>query len=144
MAFSLDSSIRLWDYVAGSVKKTYQGHKNDEFAVGGCFGLLDSGSFIASASEDGGVILWDVTTKAVLQQVGGHSGVCFWVDINGETMVSGGQDNTIRVYRNATGKDQAVNGDGAAYHEDQDGEHMAEATRSESPIKQEDIKMEDA
>ena len=38
LAFTLDNCVRLWDYVAGSVKKTYQGHRNERFAVGGCFG----------------------------------------------------------------------------------------------------------
>lgn len=104
LASNLDNCIRLWDYVAGSVKKTYQGHKNEKFAVGGCFGVLDGLPFIASASEDGDIVLWDVISKTVLQRVQGHKkGVCFWVDVHGETMVSAGQDNTIRVYRHIAG-----------------------------------------
>jgi len=150
LAFNLDNSIRLWDYVAGSVKKTYQGHQNDKFAVGGCFGLLDGGSFVASASEDGGVVLWDVKTKEVLQRIGGHEGVCFWVDVNNETMVSAGQDNTIKVYRHLLGKVQAaVNGENtAAAASGDEGEGDGEAGSPagglgrESPF-QEDIKMEE-
>lgn len=99
LAFNLDNCIRLWDYVAGSVKKTYQGHKNERFAIGGCFGVLDNEPFVASASETGEVVLWDVKNKKILQQVPAHEGVCFWVDIHGETMVTAGQDHTVRVYR---------------------------------------------
>ncbi|KAJ3484927.1 hypothetical protein NLG97_g6935 [Lecanicillium saksenae] len=84
--------------------KTYQGHKNEKFAVGGCFGVLEGAPFIASASEDGDIVLWDVISKNVLQRVAGHEdGVCFWVDVHGETMVSAGQDHTIRVYRHVGG-----------------------------------------
>jgi COMPASS component SWD3 len=117
LAFSLDNSIRLWDYVSGLVKKTYQGHTNKAFSVGGCFGVLtdiDDGTaekeadgtvmrrqaFIASASEDGDIVMWDVGSKAVVQRIAGaHTGVCFWVDVHGATMVSAGQDGIIKVFR---------------------------------------------
>ncbi|KAK4042439.1 WD40-repeat-containing domain protein [Parachaetomium inaequale] len=117
LAFNLDNSIRLWDYVSGSVKKTYQGHTNKGFSIGGCFGVLtdhDDGAgeenadedgarqqaFIASASEDGDIVLWDVRSKGVIQRIkGAHKGVCFWVDVHGGTMVSAGQDGVIKVFR---------------------------------------------
>ena len=117
LAFSLDNSIRLWDYVSGSVKKTYQGHTNKGFSIGGCFGVLsdaddgigeeDAGqdggrrrAFIASASEDGDIVMWDVESKQVIQRIqGAHKGVCFSVDVHGGTMVSAGQDGLIKVFR---------------------------------------------
>lgn len=114
LAFSLDNSIRLWDYVSGSVKKTYQGHKNKGFSIGGCFGAIreaeadgeehqlagQTPAFIASASEDGDIVLWDVRTKQIVQRIErAHKGVCFWVDVNDRTMVSAGQDAIIKVYR---------------------------------------------
>ena len=117
LAFSLDNSIRLWDYVSGSVKKTYQGHTNKEFSIGGCFGVLtdaddgiggedadqDGGgrqAFIASASEDGDIVMWDVESKQVIQRIeGAHKGVCFSVDVHGGSMVSAGQDGLIKVFR---------------------------------------------
>ena len=100
LAFNLDNCIRLWDYVAGTVKKTYQGHRNEKFAIGGGFAVLEDEPFITSASEDGDIVLWDVKSKEILQRVqSGHKGVCFWVDVHGETMVSAGQDHSVRVYR---------------------------------------------
>lgn len=135
LASNLDNCIRLWDYVSGSVKKTYQGHRNEKFAVGGCFGVLDGEAFIASASEDGGIVLWDVKSKEIIQRIEGHKGVCFWVDVHGDTMVSAGQEQTIRVYRHirdtdeVNGKIEATNGDGDTLHE-------------ELPIRQDDAKME--
>lgn len=127
LAFNLDNCIRMWDYVQGSVKKTYQGHLNEKFAVGGCFGVLNGTPFIASASEDGGIVLWDVKSKAVLQKLSNcHKGVCFWVDAHGETMVSAGQDHIIKVYRHSEGPGPTMNG------------HIG----GELPIRQEDVKQE--
>lgn len=119
--------MRLWDFVNTpcTVKKTYQGHINKNYSVGGCFGLLrymrkilvndedaefqeeqweesDSVAFVASASEDGDIVMWDVKSKEILQRVEkAHQGVCFWVDVHGETgtMVSCGKDGRIVVFR---------------------------------------------
>ena len=115
LAFNLDNCIRLWDYVSGTVKKTYQGHKNSGFSVGGSFGSITieaaahhdrddtrraGPAFIASASEDGDIVLWDVTSKQVVQRISkAHDGVCFWVDIHGDTLVSAGQDCKIKVFK---------------------------------------------
>lgn len=144
LAFNLDNCIRLWDYVAGSVKKTYQGHKNEKFAVGGCFGVLDGSPFIASASEDGDIVLWDVISKVVLQRVQGHKeGVCFWVDVHGDTMVSAGQDHTIRVYRHV-GESRAVADTNGELSNGVNGVLPAKAEEFAGtlPIRQEDVKME--
>lgn len=138
LAFNLDNCIRLWDYVAGSVKKTYQGHKNEKFALGGCFGVLDDVAFVASASETGEIVFWDVKSKEILQQVPGHKGVCFWVDIHKDTMVSAGQDNTIRVYRHV--RDTPGQNGTLTETEETNGRRLS----TELPIRQEDIKMEDA
>lgn len=137
LAFNLDNCIRLWDYVSGSVKKTYQGHRNEKFAVGGCFAVLNEEAFIASASEDGNIVLWDVKSKEMIQQVAGHKGVCFWVDIHGDTMVSAGQDHTIKVYRHIS-DDEETNG------KDEAPKSNREMLQDELPIRQEDVKMEDA
>ncbi|KHO00119.1 will die slowly [Metarhizium album ARSEF 1941] len=138
LAFNLDNCIRLWDYVVGTVKKTYQGHRNEKFAIGGCFGVLDEEPFVASASEDGDVVLWDVNNKEILQRIlTGHKGVCFWVDVNGETLASAGQDHTIRVYKHIReGDDTNENAQSEVA--------MASQLQGELPIRQEDIKLEDA
>lgn len=171
LAFNLDSCVRLWDYVAqpSIVKKTYQGHRNKAFSIGGCFGVLESGSspangsspddhqedetnvqpqqpqpqpppppqppphsrcsrshsrshshrrlrpFVAAASEDGDVVLWDVGTKAVVQRLrrAHKGGVCFWVDVCGATMVSCGQDGWINVYQHKEAGGEEAGGEEA-------------------------------
>lgn len=76
--------------------------------------------------------MWDVGSKTVLQRVEGHKGVCFWVDVHGETMVTGGQDNTVKVYRH-TRDNNKVNGD--------TGEKGKEP-QAEGSLAQEDVIME--
>lgn len=132
LASYTDSCMRLWDFInmPCAVKKTYQGHVNENFSIGGCFGVLrrhpnrdklgysteedyeeeqredseDDGSltFVASASEEGDIVMWDVNTKEIVQRVeGAHQGVCFWVDVHGDsgTMVSCGKDGRIVVHK---------------------------------------------
>ncbi|KAG6032468.1 hypothetical protein E4U19_007455 [Claviceps sp. Clav32 group G5] len=126
LAFNLDNCIRLWDYVAGTVKKTYQGHRNEKYAIGGCFGVLHGEPFVASASEDGDIVLWDVRNKEVLQRVQtGHQGVCFWVDVNGETMASAGQDHCVRLYRHVGVKLGGGGGGGSGSGDDEDANKVA-------------------
>lgn len=166
LAFTLDNCIRLWDYVAGSVKKTYQGHRNERFAVGGCFGTRPrrgggggEDAFIASASEDGAVVLWDVKSREVVQVVRAHEGVCFWVDIAGGLMVSCGEDRVIKIYRDDTvvspvarevnGEEQRAEADGEdgeageGVEKEEDGDEM-EGVEMELRIKQEDTPIEGA
>lgn len=175
LAFNLDNSIRLWDYVSGSVKKTYQGHKNSGFSIGGSFGVLadardgDEGSthnggdaFVASASEDGDIVMWDVKSKEIVQRISGaHKGVCFWVDVNGGLMASAGQDRIINVFRDQAasrgkaasgidepdtlgfdgqGEDNVTPYEGAA---DDELQRQVEAGAFTPPVKQENIKEEE-
>jgi COMPASS component SWD3 len=141
LAFNLDNCIRLWDYVAGSVKKTYQGHKNEKFAVGGCFAAMNGEAFVASASEDGNIVLWDVKTKNVLQRIEGHQSVCFWVDVHGDAMVSAGQDHTVKVYGHTKSLENGSRENGGATLEEADPGHAK--LHDELPIRHEDVKMEE-
>jgi COMPASS component SWD3 len=108
LAFTLDSCIRLWDYVSGTCKKTYQGHINTKYSLGGAFGVGGSEGFIVSGSEDGEILFWDVRSKEVVQRVSGHEGVVVWVDTcpgQSGTLVSGGLDGTVRIWVDVNGDD---------------------------------------
>lgn len=158
LAFSMDSCLRLWDYVSGTVKKTYQGHQNSGFSIGGCFGTVptttsntsDEGgrAFIAAPSEDGAVVLWDVKTKEVVQRIdGAHDGVCFWVDVHDDTMVSAGKDGRIKVYKhrdpNAPPKVNGVASGARDVDMGDSGNASGDVNGSISPLKDEDVKKED-
>ncbi|KAF1357909.1 WD40 repeat-like protein, partial [Lizonia empirigonia] len=109
LAHTLDSSIRLWDYTNGKGRcvKTYQGHANTTFSLAGAFGTYtapDSAgcfAFVASASEDGEVVLWDVSSKLVLQRLTGHDDAVLAVDAHPRDplLVSAGLDRCVRVWR---------------------------------------------
>ncbi|KXT12192.1 hypothetical protein AC579_3101 [Pseudocercospora musae] len=122
LAGTLDNSLRLWDYVDGTCKKTYQGHKNEKFSMQACFGVYTEQphvaptqngeangtyedepkwAFIACGSEDGKVVLWDVSSKEVMQTLEGHEGVVLGVDVGlpDQTIVTCGVDKTIKVWK---------------------------------------------
>lgn len=150
LASYTDSCVRLWDFInmPCAVKKTYQGHVNEGYSIGGCFGVVrrrrprgarkpaqngdvgqlngagedeaindeepagdeqgeeeyedDGVPFVASASEDGDVVMWDVRTKEIVQRIPrAHDGVCFWVDVHSAsgTMITCGYDKRIVVHR---------------------------------------------
>lgn len=107
LAWTLDHSIRLWRYTEGTCVKTYQGHVNQEYNLGGVVGSYSHNhmveAFVASGSEDGDVVAWDVTSKEVLWRGKGHRDVVLAVDF-GRTkdgkglLVSGGKDRDLRIW----------------------------------------------
>ena len=115
LACTLDSCVRLWNYVEGRVVKTYQGHKNEKFSINtafGAYGAEDEGpedpetpsekwAFACCGSEDGHIILWDVSSKEILQEIDGHDGVVLGVDVGGaeQIIASCGMDKTIRLWK---------------------------------------------
>lgn len=116
LAWTLDSCIRLWNYVEGRCVKTYQGHTNSKFSIGGAFGVYGNGdesqsrAFVVSGSDDGQIVCWDITDKQILQTIGGHEGVVLGVDTCPKSglMVSGGIDKTVRIWRQAPQRGEAV------------------------------------
>lgn len=117
LAATLDSCVRLWNYVEGRVVKTYQGHKNEKFSINACFGtysadleaLKEEGddlegpsdwAFAACGSEDNSTVLWDVSSKEVMQVIKGHDGVVLGVDVNphDQVLATCGADKTIRLW----------------------------------------------
>lgn len=110
LAWTLDSYIRLWNYVEGRCVKTYQGHTNLKYSLSGAFGTYGGGdrgekrAFVVSGSEDGGVCWWDVQSKEILQMEETHEGVVLGVDTwaGGELerglVIIGGVDRVVRVW----------------------------------------------
>ena len=103
LAWTLDGCIRLWDYVEGLCKKTYQGHVNSKYSIGGAFGVYGRDAFVVSGSEDGSLIIWDVKSKHILQKIDdAHDGPVMWADTHPvlEAIVTCGLDGVIKVWVN--------------------------------------------
>jgi COMPASS component SWD3 len=107
LAWTLDGCIRLWDYVEGLCKKTYTGHMNMKYSIGGAFGVYGKEAFAVSGSEDGGIFLWDVKSKNILQKLDGHDGVTLWVDTHPslDMIASCGLDTKVKVWVNDEDED---------------------------------------
>ena len=105
VAWTLDNCIRLWRYTEGRCVKTYQGHTNEQYSLSGCVGEYMNGqeAFVVSGSEEGDVIVWDVSTKEVLWRDSEHSQPVLGVDFcrmpdERGLLVSGGLDRDIQVW----------------------------------------------
>lgn len=164
VAATLDSCLRLWDYVEGRCLKTYQGHKNEKFSINTCFGKYGvdqlttseattpdpdverdhspTWAFLTCGSEDGKVVLWDVSSKEILQTLHGHEGAVLGVDVGlaDQSIVTCGVDKTIRVWRR---QPLPVNGDEGVTNGHGNGQ-VAPPVRSELPSDEEKVKDSDA
>lgn len=107
LAWTLDGCVRLWDYREGRCVKTYQGHVNGQYSLSGTVGMYALAgrreAFVASGSENGEVLAWDVSTKEVLWRGKGHSKVVLSLDFQRGSdgkgvLVSAGLDRTIRFW----------------------------------------------
>lgn len=97
----------MWDYITGQCKKTYQGHTNKQYSLGGTFGVSrrqteSEKAFIATGSEDGKVFIWDINTKEILQEWQAHEDVVLGVDAHAtkELLVTCSLDGGIKVWSN--------------------------------------------
>lgn len=122
LAATLDSCVRLWNYVEGRCVKTYQGHENKKYSINTAFGSYTAEvekqrtmegqeqgepeaqpkwAFAAGGSDDGRVMLWDVSSKEVLQELKGHDGVVLGIDVglDDQTIVTCGNDTTVKVWK---------------------------------------------
>ncbi|MBX3606974.1 MAG: TIR domain-containing protein [Piscinibacter sp.] len=119
---ALDGSLRLWDAADGAARATLARAWDEErggwftsrageghwAAVNGC-ALSRDGRWLASASSDQTVVLWDLAGQRAQRVLSGHTaavnGCAFAPD--GSLLASAGADGTLRVWQRS---------DGAAVH----------------------------
>ncbi|KAI9807080.1 MAG: hypothetical protein M1825_005797 [Sarcosagium campestre] len=93
-----DRLIRLFNVSSGNLVQTYDAHGH---AVLDIASAADNARF-ASVGGDRSVFLWDVASVRTLRRWGGHWGrveaVRWGGDGNGEVIVSGGFDATVRIW----------------------------------------------
>jgi WD40 repeat protein/transcriptional regulator with XRE-family HTH domain len=91
-----DTTVRLWDTVAGRLLLTLFGHSSQVVSVA----FSADGNTLASASEDGTIKLWDAHIGRELRTLAGHTsgvlGVTFSAD--GNRLYSASRDGTARIW----------------------------------------------
>lgn len=93
---SLDSTIRLLDKANGGLLISYKGHENDKYRIPAVFGRDER--YVASGSENGKVLMWDIEGGQKIGELEGHHGrVVSGVSISQKTgqMITCGGDGEI-------------------------------------------------
>ena len=100
---SLDSTVRLLDITDGQIISQYKGgHQTSDYH--GSVKFTKDGNYLVQASEDGKLVLYDISKKqADSQQIAGkmagHSMPVISVDVaSGNRVVSGSADGTARLW----------------------------------------------
>ena len=90
-----EGEIRVWDAKSGKASKPLAGHTTKSNAA-----LSKDGKFLASASQDNTVLIWNLGEGKTTQTIKGHSdyvtGVSFSPD--GKQLVTTSKDKTVRVW----------------------------------------------
>lgn len=65
-----------------------------------------SWAFVACGDEEGKTVLWDVSSKEVLQVLAGHEGPVLGVDVSpsSDAIATCGMDGTVTVWKKAKAK----------------------------------------
>lgn len=89
---------RLLEAKSGTLLNDYKGHENTSFHIDSCFAQHDA--HIASGSESGEVVFWDLLSTEVVGRLTGHAAaVCSVACHPTKNMVlSASHDSTVRVW----------------------------------------------
>ncbi|KAI0016022.1 WD domain-containing protein [Xylariomycetidae sp. FL0641] len=92
-----DKSIRMWSVASGNCVRIFTGH-TDYISALEC---APNGKILASADIGGNIILWDIEKATRIKRCRGHGRGGIWslsFSVESTVLVSGGQDNTVRVW----------------------------------------------
>jgi len=92
---SADCTVRLWEVATGICRYVLEGHRDAVWAVA----FSPDSAWVASSGDDERICLWHVEHGALVHTLQGHHG-CIWTLAFAENglLVSGGQDETIRLW----------------------------------------------
>ncbi|KAI1475319.1 transcription initiation factor TFIID subunit 5 [Daldinia eschscholtzii] len=92
-----DKSIRMWSVVSGNCVRIFTGHTEYISAME----CAPNGRILASADIGGNIFLWDIDKATRIKRCRGHGRGGIWslsFSVESNVLVSGGQDNTVRVW----------------------------------------------
>ncbi|KAI1814953.1 WD domain-containing protein [Poronia punctata] len=92
-----DKSIRMWSIANGNCVRIFTGH-TDYISALEC---APNGKILASADIGGNIFLWDIEKATRIKRCRGHGRGGIWslsFSVESTVLVSGGQDNTVRVW----------------------------------------------
>ncbi|KAI1342185.1 transcription initiation factor TFIID subunit 5 [Xylariaceae sp. FL0016] len=92
-----DKSIRMWSVANGNCVRVLTGH-TDYISALEC---APNGKILASADIGGNIFLWDLEKATRIKRCRGHGRGGIWslsFTVESKVLVSGGQDNTVRVW----------------------------------------------
>jgi WD40 repeat protein len=93
-----DGAVRLWDASTGKLKTSLRGHTGFVRSIA----YNKNGKSLASASKDSTVRIWNLETKTATI-LRGHTGIVSSVAWGAnDTLVSGGADGSLRLWRSGT------------------------------------------
>ncbi|KAF2666998.1 hypothetical protein BT63DRAFT_416072 [Microthyrium microscopicum] len=92
-----DKTIRMWDIMRGTSLRMFTGHTGNITALE----CSRDGKTLASADDQGSIFLWDLATGTRIKRMRGHAKGGIWSlswSVESNLVVSGGADNTVRVW----------------------------------------------
>jgi transcription initiation factor TFIID subunit 5 len=107
-----DKNVRMWDCNRGTAVRMFTGHTGNITAIE----CSPNGQILASADDQGSIILWDLHQGSRIKRMRGHGKGGIWSlswSVESSVLVSGGADMTIRVW-DVMQKPAEKSGDGAA------------------------------
>ncbi|MEB3279321.1 MAG: trypsin-like peptidase domain-containing protein [Lyngbya sp.] len=103
-----NGTISVWNLATGGLRKTWQGHNSSINGIA----VSPNGQILATASDDGSIKLWDLTTAIntdtlpLLHSLTEHSNAVLSVEFtpDGRKLASGSWDNMIMIWDIQTGE----------------------------------------
>ncbi|KAI1825585.1 WD domain-containing protein [Xylaria intraflava] len=92
-----DKSIRMWAMMNGNCVRVFTGHTDYISAIE----CAPNGKILASADIGGNIFIWDIEKAIRIKRCRGHGRGGIWslsFSVESTVLVSGGQDNTVRVW----------------------------------------------